>query len=230
MLKRDYYLILGVSQEENQLGIRRAFRRLVKRYHPDKVGPKWTVQYQDIVEAYQVLSDPEQRKSYNRGLDQIEARKEKASPVIVTGYGQEVETLVPGPVSLIRDFQSSASPLESLFERFIRNFTGREVPKAEKLESLTVEIILSPDEALRGGRLPLSVPVAYPCPNCSGTGRIWPFQCGQCLGSGLIKEEETVMISIPPRVRSGSLFEIPLIGLGIHNLYLNVLIRIGSPE
>lgn len=230
MLKRDYYLILGVSQEENQLGIRRAFRRLVKRYHPDKAGPQWTNQYQDIVEAYQVLSDPERRKSYNRGLDQIEGRKEKASPVIVTGYGQELEPLVPGLVSLIRDFQSSASPLESIFERFIRNFTGREVPKAEKLESLTVEIILSPDEALQGGRLPLSVPVAYPCPSCSGTGRIWPFQCGQCLGRGLIQEEETVMISIPPRVRSGSLFEIPLIGLGIHNLYLNVLIRIGSPE
>ena len=64
MLKRDYYLILGVSREETLPAIRKAFRRLVKRYHPDMVGPQWTARYQDIVEAYEVLSDPERRKGF----------------------------------------------------------------------------------------------------------------------------------------------------------------------
>ena len=230
MLKRDYYLILGVSREESQIGIRRAFRWLLKRYHPDIVGPKWTTQYQNIVEAYQVLSDPERRKSYNQGLGKSEGRKDDPSSIIVTGYGPDSEPIVPGPVSLIHDFQTSGSPFEALIERFIRNFTGRDIPKAERLESLTAEIILSPYEALRGGRLSLNVPVAFPCPICDGTGKIWPFQCSHCRGRGVIEEEETVMITIPPRVQSGSLFEIPLLGLGIHNIYLRVLIRIGSHD
>jgi molecular chaperone DnaJ len=228
LLKRDYYLILGVSQEESQDGIQRAFRRLVKRYHPDMVGLKWTTRYQDIVEAYQILSDPERRESYNRSLGQAEDRKDNPSSIIITGYRQDWEPIVPEPVSLIHDFQTSGSPLESLFDRFIRNYTGREVSKAEQLEGLTAEIILSPDEALHGGRLPLNVPVAYPCPTCDGTGEIWPFHCSHCRGKGLIEEEETVMISTPSKVQSGSLFEIPLRSLGIHNIYLKVLIRIGS--
>jgi molecular chaperone DnaJ len=228
LLKRNYYLILGVSQEESQIGIQRAFRKLVKRYHPDMVGPKWTPQYYDIIEAYQVLSDPERRKSYNQALVRSEGRDDSPSPIIVTGYGPDLEPILRGPVSLIHDFQTSGSPFEALFERFIRNFSIRHVPKAEKPEGLTTEIILSPEEALRGGRLPLNVPVAFPCPICNGTDETWPFRCNYCGGHGVVEEEETVTIEIPPRVQSGSLLEIPLIGLGIHNIYLKVLIRIGA--
>lgn len=228
MLKQDHYLILGISREETHTGIRRAFRRLVKRYHPDMVGPRWTAQYQRIVEAYQVLSDPEQRRSYNRGLDQAEGRREPTGPAIVPGYGPASEPLMPGPVAPVRGFQTSPSPFEALAERFLRNFTGKDVPKAERPESLTAEIILSRDEALRGGRLPLTVPVAFPCPACDGTGVVWPFRCSPCGGRGLIENEESLTIQIPAGVRSGSRFEIPLTGLGIHNFFLRVLIRIGA--
>ena len=228
MLNQDYYLILGVSREESHIGIRRAFRRLVKRYHPDRVGPQWTAQYQRLIEAYQVLSDPERRESYNRGLGQAEGRKQMPGTVIVNGYGPTPESLVPGPVSLVRDFQTAESPFEALVDRFIRNFTGRDAPKAERPEGLTAEIILSPYQAQRGGRLPLNVPVAFPCPACAGTGRVWSYRCRQCGGRGVMEAEKSLTVRIPAGVRSGSVFEVPLTGLGIHNMYLRILIRIGA--
>jgi molecular chaperone DnaJ len=230
VLERDYYVILGIPQEESQSGIQKAFRRLVKRYHPDIVGPKWKAQYQDVVEAYQVLSDPDRRESYNRGLEQAQGRPPRPGQTIVTGYDLEPEPLVPGPVSLVRDFRTASDPFEALIDRFFRNFTGDDVPKAEREQSLTMEIILSPDEALRGGRLPLNVPMVYPCPYCDGTGRVWPYSCGHCSGQGVISDEETVTLVIPPRVRGGTVFEIPLQGLGIHNIRLMAMIRIGTQD
>ena len=64
MALKDYYLILGVSRTETARGIQNAFRELVKQLRPDRVGPQGTATFQDLVEAYQVLSDPERRKAY----------------------------------------------------------------------------------------------------------------------------------------------------------------------
>lgn len=61
MAAKNYYMVLGVSRQESARGIQEAFRSLAKRYHPDRTGPQGTAAFQDIVEAYQVLSDPARR-------------------------------------------------------------------------------------------------------------------------------------------------------------------------
>src|SRR5437762_1905394 len=61
MIHKDYYVVLGVSPTVTTRGIQRAFRALSRQYHPDRVGPQGPSAFQDIVEAYQVLSDPERR-------------------------------------------------------------------------------------------------------------------------------------------------------------------------
>jgi molecular chaperone DnaJ len=223
---QDYYLILGVAQTESASGIREAFRELAKRYHPDRIGPQGTSVFQKIVEAYQVLSDPERRRVYNQRLQQAEGQVTPQPAPIVTPYGPEPEPLVPEPLALLRGFRTMHPSFDPLFHRFRRNFTGFGGPKAERMESLTLELLLSPDEALRGGTVSLSVPVFYPCPVCHGAGRDWLFPCTYCGEQGTIEEEEIVRVRIPPAVRDGTVVEIPLRGLGIHNLYLRLSIRI----
>ncbi|HJU61775.1 MAG TPA: DnaJ domain-containing protein, partial [Candidatus Binatia bacterium] len=61
MVRKDYYLILGVSRRESPRGIQDAFRELAKKYHPDLAGPGGAPRFQDIREAYEILSDPEKR-------------------------------------------------------------------------------------------------------------------------------------------------------------------------
>lgn len=228
MFKRDYYMILGIPKDESQKGIHKAFRKMVKRYHPDVVGIKWNRQFREIIEAYKCLSDPQSRRNYNLGIAHAEEKEVVRSKPIFSGHSYEPEPLIPEPVSVMRDFQTSREPFDALFQRFTRNFTGLSVPKSEGPQGLTVEIVLSPYEAMRGGRLPVCLPSVYPCPFCNGEGREWFFECANCRGQGMIEEDETVDLNIPAGVRHNEIFELPLQGLGIHNLYLRIQILIRS--
>ncbi|MDT8272916.1 MAG: DnaJ domain-containing protein [Desulfomonilia bacterium] len=228
MVKRDYYLILGVSRREDIAGIKEAFRKLVKKYHPDLGGSYSRWEFQDIVEAYEMLSDPQKKKSYDEGLAHGEGDHREQSQTIVTNPPRYAEPLVPEPVSVMRDFLSISQPIDALFERIFRNFTTAGITKAERPEGLTLELILSPSEAFSGGRVPISIPVLYPCQACRGSGRVWPYVCSNCGGRGMVEEDETVVLNVPARVKSGTIYEIPLRGLGIHNFYLRVQVRIGG--
>jgi molecular chaperone DnaJ len=227
MVKRDYYLILGVTRKESPKNISRAYRRLVKKYHPDIVGTKWLNRFREIVEAYDVLSDPGKRRHYNQDLAHAEERDTIPEPLF-SGYPREPEPLVPEPVAPMRDFLFVSDPLDEILQRFERNFTGNRITKAERLRSLTVEIVLDPNQALHGGTLPVSVPTVRPCSFCHGTGNEWPFLCTNCRGKGMLAGEETVVLNIPSGVKNNTVYEVPLTDLGIYNLYLRVHIRIGT--
>lgn len=107
-------------------------------------------------------------------------------------------------------------------DRFLRNFTGLGVPKSEHLESLNVEVLLTPEEAAGGCVVPVGVPVFARCPRCRGTGHDWVFPCLNCQQQGLIETEVSVPVRIPPLVTPGAIFELPLDGLGIHNFFLRL--------
>lgn len=102
------------------------------------------------------------------------------------------------------------------------------VTKRERLEDLNIEVILTPREAARGVVAPIEVPVFRTCWSCRGTGREWLFPCMACGGHGVIEEHETVSVRIPPMVRDRNVIELPIDGLGIHNFYLRLHIRIAG--
>jgi DnaJ-class molecular chaperone len=209
-------------------GIKETCRKLVKKYHPDIAGHRSSWALREIIAAYTVLSDPFSRRSYDLGLAHAEESEWVVQEPIATGSSSYGQTLVPEPVSMTKDFLSISPSIDVLFERIFRNYTHMGVPKAERPESLTMEIILNPREAMTGGRVPINIPVLYPCPECKGSGRIWSSACSRCLGKGLVDEEATIDLELPANVRSGSIFEISLAGLGIHNFYLRVLLRISN--
>ena len=78
---KDYYFILGVPRTATARDILHAYRELAKLYHPDRVGPQGTATFQDIVEAYEVLSDPERRRHYTESLSQFVDVTASAPPV-----------------------------------------------------------------------------------------------------------------------------------------------------
>jgi DnaJ-class molecular chaperone len=73
MAIKNYYVVLGVPREASTSGIRSAYRRLAKRHHPDRAGEQGKRAFQEIAEAYSVLSDPELRRAHNQRLDETEA-------------------------------------------------------------------------------------------------------------------------------------------------------------
>jgi molecular chaperone DnaJ len=226
MATKDYYLILGVSRGENVRGIQDAFRELAKRYHPDRAGPGATPRFQDIQEAYEVLSDPEKRRSYDHQLDEADISAPSPSEPIFSRRPPRPEPLIPRGMSVLRDFETICPSFDPLLERFVRNFTGENLPKSERLEALNIEVLLSPEEAAQGVTVPLSVPAFYRCPQCAGSGRDWLFPCLDCHGEGTIEEEETVSVRIPAMIPDRAVIEVRIHGLGIHNVCLRLHVRI----
>jgi len=222
MFRRDYYVILGVPRSESPAGIHAAYRDLAKQHHPDIAGPSGAGRFREITEAYKILSDPAQRRQHDYDLAESERApstgtlRRPAEPI-----GAHVPSFFDRPESILPSF-------DELFDRYFRNFTGIGVHKAERVEGLNLEVVLSAEEASVGGVLPVTVPVFQECPVCRGTGENWPFPCLECHGEGLVERRETIRIKIPPGIRHGTVFELPLRGLGIHNFYLRVHVLIAS--
>jgi hypothetical protein len=110
----------------------------------------------------------------------------------------------------------------------VGRFHGAGTPKGEQVEGLNLEVILSPDEARRGGVLSRGVPVFASCTRCAGTGHTWGVACLVCMGQGMRVQEGMVTVCIPPQMRHGTMIEMPLRGRGLHNLYLCLRIAVTS--
>ena len=200
----DFYAVLGIKRGEGVAGIRRAFRRLMARYHPDRADEEQTCRFQEVVEAYRVLSDPSQRHRYD------EVRRAPRPP----------------PLLLFRDFHAPESEIREVSDRWNRNFTEIGVPKAERLRPLDLDIILTADEGQRGTAVSIAVPALRRCSTCAGSGRDWLFPCLECAGQGIIEEERLLELQIPQAIQSDRILEIPLSHVGVHNLYLRVRLRV----
>ena len=220
MSPKNYYLILGVSRSETPAGIRARYRDLVRTLHPDVAGPASTSAFQEVSAAYAVLADPRARRRHDTEL----ATWEEGVPV--RRRAGSVEGGRREPASLRVEPLAVRPSLDALVERLLRTFAGVGIPKAERPDGLTFELILTPDEAVRGAEVPIALPRVEPCHECGGTGRAWLFTCTPCGGQGVIATETMVRIEIPPLVRAGSVIELPLHGAGIHNLYLRLYVRI----
>jgi molecular chaperone DnaJ len=204
--KKTYYMILGVSNSETPSGIRAAFRDRARVLHPDIAGERATRSFQELNEAYEVLSDPSRRHAYNAELSLA------AGPRRVTRV----------PVSILDQPDTVHPSFAEVRDRFLRNFTGLRIPKAERIEPLEVEVLLTPEGAAAGCHVPIGVPLFEHCPRCDGSGRQWSYPCGYCRQSGMLETERVVRVRVPPMTPSGVVYEGYLGGLGIHNFQLRL--------
>lgn len=230
MAIKDHYLVLGISRRENFRGIDDAYRDRAKQYHPDRAGPDAVDMFRDVREAYINLSDPEKKRMYDRDLEQNEIIVQSRPEPITYPSRPRPEFRAPGTLSLPREFASIRPSFQSLYERFVRNFTKRQIPKGERIEGLNIELVLSPEESAQGGIVTLGVPVFFTCPQCCGTGREWLFLCANCAAQGIIGAEKTVRVRVPPMLPERSVIEVPIHGLGIHNFVLCLHTRISRRE
>jgi DnaJ-class molecular chaperone len=223
MSAKDYYVVLGVSRGESPAGIRAAYHEFARRMHPDITGPAGTSRFQEINDAYEILSDPARRRAHDR-----EFREPDRGTEVPVRRQPPRWPIAPEPISLFGQPEQTHPSFEAFRERYLRNFTGWNVPKAERVESLTLDVALSPAEAFYGCTVPVGVPVFSVCAECHGTGQVFPFRCTECAGSGLMEEQRTLRVHVPPQVQPGTVLEVPLEMFGISNLYLRVQISISD--
>jgi molecular chaperone DnaJ len=225
----DLYVLLGVGTNASSEQIKAAYRRRAKELHPDYHGAN-AEPFLRVQQAYAVLQDPERRRHYDKQAASAERGWRRARPEPMRD-----PRLAPGrQFGHTHQFSVQESPAEyrpsfdELFERLWDNFNLSSRPKAERLQPLTVEIPLSPDEAILGGAVTLLVPARAECPSCLGGGSVGPYECWRCQGQGAITADMPVEIEYPAGVRHEWVAHVPLSGFGISNFYLVVRFRVSD--
>ncbi|MBS1201905.1 MAG: molecular chaperone DnaJ [Chromatiaceae bacterium] len=225
MSKRDYYEVLGVARNASEADVKKAFKRLAMKYHPDRnPGDKRSEeQFKEAKLAYDVLSDPKKRSAYDQfGHAGVEAG--------AGGFGG------PG------DFAGAGSFQDIFGDVFGDIFGGRTGRRAGRGSDLRYDLTLTLEEAVAGKEVKIRIPtlvdcqfcggsgakpgtspktcpscrgagqvrmqqgffsIQQTCPQCRGSGHVIEEPCGHCRGRGRLQEEKTLSVKVPAGVDTG---------------------------
>jgi len=225
-MAKSYFAILGISPNATVDEIRSAYRRLAKEFHPDHYAGG-SARFRDIQEAYSVLGNRRRRREYERDIRKVSPK----TTLRPTRY-PEPEPLIPeegpvdiGEVSPVRSFQSFTPSFDEIFDWLWNNFSNLAQPKSGRVQNLTLEVTLTPEQARRGGNARIMVPAQAVCPTCRGHGGVGFYECARCAGEGAISGEMPVSISFPPGLTKEHAVMISLDRFGIRNVHITVLFR-----
>jgi len=224
MAKRDYYTVLGVNRDATDDDIKKTFRKLAMKFHPDRnpddKGSE--AKFKEAKEAYEVLSDPRKRAAYDQfghaGVD----------PSMGAGPGR-------GP----EGFGGFADAFGDIFGEIFGQQRGGRGNGVYRGADLRYNLELSLEDAARGSEVKIRIPtleecetchgsgakpgtqpktcptchgrgevrvsqgffsIQQTCPQCRGTGKVVPEPCVTCQGAGRVKKHKTLSVKIPAGV------------------------------
>ena len=178
-MPRDYYEVLGVERSASPEEIKKAYRSLAKKYHPDVSTESKEVaeaKFKEISEAYEVLSDPEKRKLYDQyGFDGIKQQFGEG------GFTWDNFTRADDISDIFGDI------FGSMFGGNMRSSRSRSSP--QQGDSLRYDIEITLKDVLEGKKVKIDVPHSVICDDCGGTGgkNGNVTTCSKCGGTGQVK-------------------------------------------
>jgi len=221
MSKNDYYQILGIQRNASEDELKKAYRRLAMKYHPDRNPDDKEAEehFKEVKEAYEILSDPQKRAAY----DQF-------------GHAGVDPSMGGGPGF------SGFGDIGDIFESVFGGGFGGRGNRTSRGSDLRYDLTLSLEEAVAGTEAKIRIPtqvvcstcggsgakpgttpktcprcggsgqirmtqgffsVQQTCPTCRGLGKIISDPCPKCYGTGRIQEHKTLSVKIPPGVDTG---------------------------
>jgi molecular chaperone DnaJ len=180
MAEKDYYEILGVSKDASQDEIKKAYRKMAHKYHPDKKEGD-EKKFKEANEAYQILSDPQKRKQY----DQFGSAFSQAG----AGQGAGGQGGFGGFQGFdFGGFRAGGGGFEDIFSEF---FGGAETAQEQRAGSdVAIDVQISFEEMANGAEKEVDLYKKTTCQSCAGTGAKdkKTKECSQCGGSGKVKK------------------------------------------
>jgi DnaJ-class molecular chaperone len=234
---KDYYKILNISRGASADEIKKAFRKLARKHHPD-VNPgdkKAEEKFKEINEAYEVLSDPDKRRKYDTlGPNWQE---QFGSPF---GAGRRSYGFGGRSPSSTYDFDAGGSGFSDFFETlFGRSNPGgagvrgtmRNDIRRRAGDNIEQPVEVTLQEASLGGMRTFNIQSTEVCPICKGTGELAGKTCLNCSGQGMVPRSKRIQVKINAGVDNGSKIRVagegqPGIGGGPRgDLYLIISVK-----
>lgn len=226
MSKRDYYEVLGVAKQDESKDIKKAYRRIAMKYHPDRNpdDPDADEKFKEATEAYEVLSDSQKRAAYDQ-------------------YGHAgVDPQMGGGAGGFGGFSDIFGDVFGDIFGGAGGGGGRSRGGSQRGSDLRYNLDLSLEQAVHGDTLKIKVPtlvacgtcdgsgakkgsspttcgtcagqgqvrmqqgffsVQQTCPNCRGTGSVISDPCTSCRGQGRVEQTKTLSVKVPPGVDTG---------------------------
>ena len=255
MSKRDYYEALGVSKDASERDIKKAYKRLAMKYHPDRTAgdKELETKFKEVKEAYEILTDTQKRQMYDQhGHAAFEQGGGGGHGGFGGGHG---------------DF---GDVFGDVFGDIFGGGGGRRQSRQQRGSDLRYNMDLSLEEAVRGKEVEIKVPtwvgcepcdgsgakagskpktcttchgagqvqmrqgffaVQQTCPTCQGQGQIISDPCNKCHGQGRVEKTKTLSVKIPAGVDTGDRIRLTGEGeAGMHgapsgDLYVQVSVR-----
>ena len=223
MAKKDYYEVLGVSKNATDAELKKAYRRLAMKYHPDRNPDDSSAEekFKEAKEAHDVLSDTQKRAAYDQfGHAGVEGAMGGGGGAGAAGFGDIFD-------SVFGDIFGGG---------------GRGGERVYRGADLRYELSLTLEEAVSGTTVKIRVPkhvecgtcegsgakkgtepvncttcngigqvrmqqgffsVQQTCPQCQGTGKMISDPCNSCRGQGRVRDNKTISVKVPPGVDTG---------------------------
>jgi molecular chaperone DnaJ len=228
----DLYKVLGVAKGASDEEIKKAYRKLARKYHPDRNpdDPSAEERFKEVQGAYDTLSDTEKRREYDSGGGMFGGGGGTGGPFGPAGGG--------GPGGGF-----GSGDLGDLFSNIFSRGGGQAQPQGARGRDLETEVSLSFDQAVNGAQVNVTVPkaercptcngsgakpgtapvtcprcegrgidaqsqgifsISRPCPQCGGAGQVIEHPCPTCRGSGLTQQTKRYKVNIPAGVKNGA--------------------------
>ena len=201
MAQRDPYAVLGVDRKASADDIKKAYRKLARKYHPDRNPDDASAEerFKEIQAAYDIVGDPDKRKQFDRGGIFFGSGGRPGGAGAGTGAGGGFGGFDAGNFSDI---------LSNLFGGAGKGGgAGTRPSEAVRGNDIEAEVTISFDQALEGTQVPLTVQSSQRCTTCHGTGAkpgTSPKVCPRCQGRGLESQGQGLFSISQPCSRCGA--------------------------
>ncbi|MDK7785156.1 DnaJ C-terminal domain-containing protein [Bifidobacterium sp. UMB6791A] len=177
----DYYKILGVDSNASDDEIRKAYRKLSRKYHPDIAGPEFEDKFKEVNAAYDVLSNPEKRKMVDMGVD--------PNNLSASGAGA-------GAGAYANMNMDMGDILNQFFSGSFGANAGSPIPRVNRGEDSLTEVKVDLKTVVFGGNAKVHVSTFGLCQDCTGKGsadKSDPITCPDCKGAGFVQRVTRTM-------------------------------------
>lgn len=222
MSKRDYYTVLEVSRTVTEVELKKAYRRLAMKYHPDRNPEDHEAEekFKECKEAYEVLTDPQKRAIYDQhghegltrggaGFSAADAFSDIFGDVfgdIFGGGRRGGRQQVFRGADLRYDLELDLEQAVFGYEASVEFATLGECETCNGSGAAAGSKPVTCDTCNGAGQVRMQqgfFAVQQPCPRCKGRGQIISQPCDSCLGQGRVRRNKTLSVKVPPGVDNG---------------------------